>query len=200
MKKIKWNDNTGFTYLNPQKIKYLIIHHTCSPINTTTAEDVHRWHLERGWLGIGYHYCIEGDGTIVVGRPEDAMGAHCSGGFNEFSLGVALCGDFTKENPTQKQLDSLVWLLNDILNRFPNIEIHGHKYFVNTKCPGNLNLNKILERLNKKEQSYIVSPQFKVVTELAREKGLSNVPKGWDYTQPLTEERFWALISRILRW
>ncbi|MDQ7790208.1 MAG: N-acetylmuramoyl-L-alanine amidase [Clostridia bacterium] len=47
---------------------------------------------------------------------------------------------------------------------------------------------------------YKVDPEFAKAVQQAREKGLSNPGKGHDYTQPLTEQRFWAIIARLMRW
>ena len=39
-----------------------------------SAQDIHRWHKERGWAGMGYHFLVRKDGTIERGRPEDTVG------------------------------------------------------------------------------------------------------------------------------
>ena len=50
------------------------------------------------------------------------------------------------------------------------------------------------------DKGYKVTPDFAKAVEQAREKGLSNPGKDHDYTQPLSEERFWALMARMWRW
>jgi len=74
------------------------------------AETIDRWHKERGFDQIGYHYVIKKSGTIEVGRSEDVIGAHCRG-HNTGSLGVCIIGryKFTKE-----QIKSLTWLQKEI--------------------------------------------------------------------------------------
>ena len=48
------------------------------------AKIIDKWHKERGWSGIGYHYVIKRDGQIELGRPIDAflmtvaVGASCA--------------------------------------------------------------------------------------------------------------------------
>ena len=42
-----------------------------------TAIDIDRWHRQRGFDGIGYHYVIRLNGTIENGRPIVKPGAHC---------------------------------------------------------------------------------------------------------------------------
>ena len=45
-----------------------------------TATDIDRWHRERGFNGIGYHYVIRLDGRLEKGREIDLPGAHCKRG------------------------------------------------------------------------------------------------------------------------
>ena len=40
------------------------------------AAEINRWHLKRGWKGIGYHYVVLLDGTIEYGRSIYEHGAH----------------------------------------------------------------------------------------------------------------------------
>ena len=37
-----------------------ILHHASA--KTCSAEDIHRWHLDRGWSGAGYHFLVRKDG------------------------------------------------------------------------------------------------------------------------------------------
>ena len=39
-----------------------------------TAQDIHRWHLERGWMGIAYHYFIENGVIYRVARSTTGAG------------------------------------------------------------------------------------------------------------------------------
>ena len=47
---------------------------------------------------------------------------------------------------------------------------------------------------------YICSAQFAAAIVQARQRGLSNPGLGHDYRQPISEERFWAIIARLMRW
>lgn len=86
------------------------------------AADIHRWHRERGWDGIGYHAVICRDGTVEQGRPEYWTGAHIAG-HNANSLGVCLIGtrDFT-----DSQMRALHSLLRVWLERYPGAQVVGH--------------------------------------------------------------------------
>ena len=56
-----------------------------------TATDIDRWHRERGFNGIGYHYVIRLDGKLEKGRDVALAGAHCKG-WNERSVGICYIG------------------------------------------------------------------------------------------------------------
>ena len=45
----------------------IILHH--AEASRASVEEVNRWHLERGWTGIGYHFYIRRDGQILTTRP-----------------------------------------------------------------------------------------------------------------------------------
>ena len=52
----------------------IILHH--ADAKKCSAEDIHRWHLNNGWSGAGYHFLVRKDGKIYRLRPEDKVGAH----------------------------------------------------------------------------------------------------------------------------
>ncbi|WP_337632460.1 N-acetylmuramoyl-L-alanine amidase, partial [Prevotella sp.] len=60
-----------------------------------------RWHRERGFDSIGYHYIIYLDGSIHFGRPVEQAGAHCKG-HNANSIGVCYVGGLSKDGKTSK--------------------------------------------------------------------------------------------------
>lgn len=117
------------------KIRYLVVHCSASPNNREfTAADIHGWHIERGWVGIGYHAVIQRDGTIEAGRPIYWQGAHVKG-YNHESLGVCLIG---KDTFTSAQYHSLYEVLQGWRDRFPYADIVGHGDLDSKKsfCPG----------------------------------------------------------------
>lgn len=132
--------------------KRIVIHHSASPA-TTTCYDIQKWHIQRGWSGIGYHYIIHADGAIFEGRPEYTKGAHAyqdsAHEANTDGIGICLCGNFMTALPTLAQMESLAWLIKDIWTRYPDIPVIGHKDVMATACPGKLfpwaDLNKRLE-------------------------------------------------------
>lgn len=114
------------------KTNVLIIHHRGG---NGDLESIHQQHLRQGWAGIGYHYYIRKDGQIYGGRPQWAIGAHCTG-HNSNSLGICLEGNFEKEKPSEEQLNSLKWLIEYLRKLFPIREVKGHRDYNPTACPG----------------------------------------------------------------
>lgn len=129
------------------KWKYIIIHHSAT--DKGSALHFYKFHLLRGWEDLGYHFVIDngsegkGDGQIEVSprwlKQQD--GAHCSAsGMNYKGIGICLVGNFNKENVTEKQMGSLIYLVN-ILREEYNIPIrnilgHGKVPGARTECPG----------------------------------------------------------------
>jgi N-acetyl-anhydromuramyl-L-alanine amidase AmpD len=95
-------------------------------------------HLQRGWLGCGYHYVIHEDGSIFQGRPLYTVGAHARG-YNDTSIGICTVGNFEIEYPTLCQQEALgkllLYFINDKL-RGQSLSIIRHKDVAATLCPG----------------------------------------------------------------
>ena len=104
------------------------------------AAEINRWHLKRGWNGIGYHYVVLLDGTIEYGRSIYKQVAHVKGG-NEGSIGICyiggveLDGKTPKDTRTCSQADSLEALLYSLKAMYPGAKIHGHRDFSAKACP-----------------------------------------------------------------
>jgi hypothetical protein len=124
----------------------IVIHHTgCNDIDAS-AEQIHSWHLNNGWAGIGYHYVIRKDGTIERGRPEWAIGSHAYGE-NSHTIGIHLSGDFEQAEPTSQQIEKCAMLIADIADRYglpiDRETVVGHGELMATDCPGT-NLQALL--------------------------------------------------------
>lgn len=82
---------------------------------------------------VGYHGIIRRDGTVEDGRPYDVQGAHV-GGHNANNLGICLIGGMKEDaeepedNFTPKQFESLVDLLDDLMEKFniPKENVKAH--------------------------------------------------------------------------
>lgn len=120
-------------------LKYLVVHHSASPRDTTSVETIRRWHVEdRKWNDIGYHWVITADGKVHTGRPLTRQGAHAPK-VNSLSWGVCVVGDNTKPGQrwNEAQEDSLLDLLGAVRLLQPDIEVIGHRDTGQaTECPG----------------------------------------------------------------
>lgn len=104
-------------------IELIVIHCADTPDGKEFhAADIDRWHKERGWSGIGYHFVICVDGSVEAGRGLDYIGAHAQG-YNAASIGVCLIG---KSKFTQAQWSSLAALVDKLLVQYPHTKIVGH--------------------------------------------------------------------------
>lgn len=101
--------------------------------------DIERWHKERGFRCVGYHYVIKLDGTVQEGRKLEEIGAHVTGE-NAHSIGICYIGGLdaagkAKDTRTDEQKESMYKLLRILHSKFPGASIHGHKEFANKECP-----------------------------------------------------------------
>lgn len=112
-----------------------------------TVNDITKWHKQRGFTTIGYHYVIYRDGSIHTGRDINVSGAHCEG-HNSHSVGVCYIGglenrlnhktgkyDIPKDTRTAAQKASLLKLLRQLRSLYPLAKIRGHRDFANKACP-----------------------------------------------------------------
>ena len=114
-----------------RKITFIIIH--CSavrPDQRSSAADIDRWHRQRGWKGIGYHYVVRRDGTVENGRPLCEVGAHCLN-HNKHSIGICYEGGLDKDGRpadtrTSEQKKALRKLLEKLHQEYPRALIVSH--------------------------------------------------------------------------
>ena len=124
-----------------RNITEIIVHCSATPEGKDyTVEDIRRWHKERGFDDIGYHYVIYRNGEIYRGRREDRVGAHCVG-HNSNSIGICYIGGLAADRKTAKdtrtaaQKASLKVLLKNLKANFPEARICGHRDFAKKACP-----------------------------------------------------------------
>ena len=121
-------------------ITKIIVHCTATKEGQkVTIADVIKWHLNRGFTNIGYHYFIDIDGILWTGRPEEVTGAHTEG-HNSNSIGVCYVGGLDKnlkpkDTRTPEQKNALLSILKFLKKKYPNATIHGHREFANKACP-----------------------------------------------------------------
>jgi N-acetylmuramoyl-L-alanine amidase len=128
--------------LIPEKVQYIVVHCSATPPKVKVDRAViDRWHRERGFLGIGYHYVVTRTGAVEVGRPLDRIGAHVEG-HNERSVGICMAGGMDKDNRnpednfTPEQYAALRKTIYALLVLFPNAQVVGHRDLnPNKACP-----------------------------------------------------------------
>ncbi len=128
--------------------EYIVIHHSATESGSAALFHVH--HQARGMVnGLAYHFVIDNgtagtrDGFIETGERwvKQLHGGHCrQQEINERGIGVCLVGDFTRRQPTPKQMDSLILLVRGLQEQFQvahgNIVGHGQVLGEFSECPG----------------------------------------------------------------
>ena len=124
-----------------RKITEIIVHCSATPEGKDfTVADITRWHRQRGFRTIGYHYVVYRDGSVHTGRQEAEIGAHCTG-HNACSIGICYIGGLAADSKTAKdtrtpeQRKALLMLLRRLRAKYPNAKIHGHRDFAAKACP-----------------------------------------------------------------
>lgn len=125
-----------------RKIVEIIVHCTATPEGRDySIETIRKWHLERGWKDIGYHYVVHPDGVIEAGRPEAQVGSHVAG-HNTGTLGIVYVGGVATDNKTAKdtrtseQRASLLDLAKALIAKYPTIKkVTGHNQYAAKACP-----------------------------------------------------------------
>ena len=134
----------------------IIIHHSASPLMTTTLGMIRKWHKEKGFTDengcCGYHFFIGADGIVIPDRPVDDWGCGVKNA-NHDAVHICLAGNFNIEQPLQDQINPLKVLLVQLCNKYglKYWNIYGHRdikwmFIFNTTqtdCPGT-NLYKML--------------------------------------------------------
>ena len=129
-------------YIQPNKI---IIHCSATPRGVDyNANDIDKWHRNRGFSKIGYHYVIRLNGSIEKGREENEMGAHCLGQ-NMDSIGICYIGGLSRDKQTpedtrtEAQKIALKGLVDSLKKKYREkgiiLTVHGHNEFANKACP-----------------------------------------------------------------
>ena len=106
------------------------------------VEEIDRWHKGNGWSGgIGYHFVVDRQGDVCVGRPVEKVGAHVKG-HNSNSIGICLVGghggaatDKFEDHFTDMQRKALDKLLSDLTKEHKDAKIRGHNEVAAKACP-----------------------------------------------------------------
>ncbi len=142
--------------LNRSKWKYIVVHHSATPHGNAKSYD--RTDRRHGMEnGLAYHFVIGNgrdskDGEIEIGSrwTKQLHGGHVSKWeYNNHGIGICLVGNFEKDRPTRRQMDSLKavvrYLGEDLLRG--KYKFLVHKEINATLCPGRNFPTKEMHRL-----------------------------------------------------
>lgn len=107
-------------------IDTISVHHSLT--KTGSAEAFARYHVNHNkWPGIGYHFVIEIDGSVVWCNDITNKTYHV-GNSNKRSIGICLVGDFRNSEPTDEQVKSLFELIVKLQEDYnvKNERVLGH--------------------------------------------------------------------------
>lgn len=134
----------------------IVIHCSATPKGRDhTAGDIRRWHRQRGFEDIGYHFVVRLDGSVETGRREDLAGAHCvEQGMNRRSIGICYIGGMSadmkhpEDTRTPAQQHALRTLIEKLMRKYsiPMERVFGHRDFAAKACPC-FDVKSIFERL-----------------------------------------------------
>lgn len=193
----------------------IILHH--AEAKSASVEEVNRWHLERGWTGIGYHFYIRKDGKVYRGRPEWAVGAHAQG-HNSRAIGICCEGAYMTETMPAAQLAALKALIAEMMAKYKGAKLLRHCDVNSTDCPGKnfpwAEAQKYNTATVKKEETAMTDKEFAAYMDRYNANKANQMPHAYaslawklaieagivDGTKPqspLTREQFAVILQRL---
>lgn len=128
--------------MSKRNIKYIVIHCTATPSNTTIESIKRYWKEKRGWGDtVGYHYIIKADGDIVqlLDESKNSNGVYAH---NSESINVAYIGGIDKtgkpkDTRTRSQENAMFDLIVTLTEKYSGAKVMGHRDFPNVHkaCP-----------------------------------------------------------------
>jgi len=112
-------------------ITHVTVHCSATPQTTTIASMQSYWKNILGWKNAGYHYIVKPNGDIERLTPE-SIPSNGVKGHNATGIHVSYIGGIDKagnavDNRTPEQKASLLKLLRELVDRYPNVKILGHR-------------------------------------------------------------------------
>jgi len=129
-----------------RSVNLIIIHCSDSPDDLDIGVDeIERWHLERGFYEIGYHFVVTRNGGVEEGRSLEVPGAHARG-LNRHSVGLCRVGRGVMD---PQQRSGLLELIMELLDDY-ELEIDrvmGHCELDASKTCPNIDMNELRREL-----------------------------------------------------
>lgn len=124
-----------------RNIKYIVIHCTATPQDTTIESIKKYWKNNLGWKNYGYHYIIPSYSNMVQLTNINNI-ANGVQGYNTSSIHISYIGGIDdKGKPADTRTENQKYWLKEIIKelkqQFPNAEVKGHRDFpdVHKACP-----------------------------------------------------------------
>ena len=186
-------------------ITEVVVHWTATYTNQDIgSEQVHEWHLQRGWSGVGYHYIIRRDGRLQRARPINRVGAHANAnGHNNYSIGVSFAGGYNcpsgTANPnrfvsadslTPIQMQTFFMFMSAFYDVWPGGQAWGHVDVDNAgkTDPGFSVRDYVRSRFGKTN----ISPNGRIPPLSPSQIGTAEVPAETDAVPTTTAPRAWS--------
>jgi len=122
-----------------RRIDEIIIHSSATPASMDIGvKEIDKWHQDRGFSCIGYHFVIRRSGVWEIGRDVGDIGAHAKG-YNLHSIGICWVGGTKNrkafDNRTYQQVEMMLKGIESLKMVFDIKSIIGHKNVGRTECP-----------------------------------------------------------------
>jgi N-acetylmuramoyl-L-alanine amidase len=123
-------------------VKFIVIHCTATPPNTTVESIKRYWKEVKGWGDTpGYHYLIKADGEILTlldeSKNSNGVYAHNSECISMSYIGGVDSQGKPKDTRTVKQQVAMFSKIVELTHKYPNAKAVGHRDFpdVHKACP-----------------------------------------------------------------
>ena len=126
----------GLLFKKPRRTVRRVFLHCSASDNPAhdNAATMDRWHKQRGWSGIGYHFFIRKDGTLEYGRDIEKTPA-AQAGNNRGTIAIC-CHGLDKNRFTEAQQFTLYKLCVEINQAYGgHVTFHGHREVAAKACP-----------------------------------------------------------------
>ena len=192
------------TPLDISRVTAVSIHHMEHV--SAGMDEIHQWHLERGWKGFAYNYWVDYEGNAWECRGLN-KGAGLYDPINDTVISIGFQGDYniTQKMP-EKQFLTGCELLRYLRITIPTInEVAGHSKWNATTCPGKY---FPLEEMIKVSDVMLKIKDFDQIADWAKEAVLNVYEKGimlgddqgnFNPKAPITRQEVAVIVDRLLK-
>jgi len=113
-------------YLKKRTVtRYVVVHFTGT--TETSLEQIRQEHEEKGFREIGFHFVVDPQGKLLMGRHQSLVGAHHPD-YDENSVSVCVIGE--RKAMGEEQELALVLLMDKLRDDYPDAESMKYIYRV----------------------------------------------------------------------